>query len=94
MDYMNIEEEKQVKLVVLRFKRIAFAWWDQTIANRRKYNKRPVESWIKLKRSLKQRFLPSDYEGVLLHNTIIAVKDLELWPSMPKNFIGCFQGIN
>lgn len=33
-DYMNIEEERKVKLVVLRFKGVASAWWEQTVKNR------------------------------------------------------------
>lgn len=43
-DYMDIDEDQQVKLVVLRFKRITSAWWDQTVHNRRKFNQRPVQS--------------------------------------------------
>lgn len=64
-DYMDIDEDQQVKLVVLRFKGIASAWWDQTVTNRRRANQRPVRTWEKLKKLLKQRFLPSDYEGIL-----------------------------
>lgn len=64
-DYMNIPEEQQVKLVLVRFEGVASAWWDQTVVNRAKFHKRSVRTWDKLKRLLRQRFLPSDFEGVL-----------------------------
>lgn len=64
-DYMNIEEDRKVKSVVLIFKGVAFAWLEQTVRNKVKFNKNPVRSWDKLKKLLQQRFFPSDFEGVL-----------------------------
>lgn len=52
--YMDISETKKVKLVVLRFKGTALARWDQKVANHAKYQKQPVWTWDKLKRSLRQ----------------------------------------
>lgn len=34
------------------------------MTNRRKFHQRPIQTWDKLKRLLKQRFLPCDFEGV------------------------------
>lgn len=62
---MNIEEDKKIKLVVLRFRIVVSAWWEQTVKNRAKFNKSPVRNWDKLKKLLRQRFLPSDFEGIL-----------------------------
>lgn len=64
-DHMEITESKKVKIVAFRFKGIASAWWDQTIANRAKYNQPPIRMWDKLKRLLRQRFLSVDYQSIL-----------------------------
>lgn len=44
LDYMQIPEEQQVKLVLVRFEGVASAWWDQTMVNRAKFHKRPVRT--------------------------------------------------
>lgn len=43
-DYMEIDENQQVKLVVIRFKGVASAWSEQTVINKRRLNQRPVHT--------------------------------------------------
>lgn len=57
-DCMEIPDAKKVKLVALKFEGGAAAWWDQTTMNRAKFQKKPIRTWEKLKKILKQRFLP------------------------------------
>jgi len=64
-DCMEIPDAKKVKLVVLKFKGGAAAWWDQTTANRAKFQRRPITTWDKLKKLLKERFLPVEFQSIL-----------------------------
>ena len=64
-DYMDILEDKKVKLVAYKLIRGASAWWEQTRSNRAQQGKTAVQSWLKMKRMLRARFLPSDYEQTL-----------------------------
>uniref|UniRef100_A0A5B7BER3 RNA-directed DNA polymerase n=1 Tax=Davidia involucrata TaxID=16924 RepID=A0A5B7BER3_DAVIN len=64
-DCMEISDDKQVKLVAYKLKGGASAWWDQVQQNRRRQGKQPVRTWQKMRRLLRERFLPVDYEQVL-----------------------------
>ena len=59
---MEIPEDKKVKLVAYEFIRGASTWWEQTWSNRARQGKAAVRSWLKMKRMLRAKFLPSDYE--------------------------------
>ncbi|XP_031745523.1 uncharacterized protein LOC116405899 [Cucumis sativus] len=63
--YMDTPEQKKVRLVALKLKGGASAWWEQLEVNRQRCNKRPVRSWEKMKKLLKGRFLPPNYEQTL-----------------------------
>ncbi|KAM1086608.1 hypothetical protein ACFX2B_012096 [Malus domestica] len=63
--YMEIPEEKKVKLVAYKLKGGASTWWEQLQISRTCQRNTPVRSWIKMKWLLKARFLPPDYEQVL-----------------------------
>ncbi|XP_040994264.1 uncharacterized protein LOC121240799 [Juglans microcarpa x Juglans regia] len=64
-DYMQIPEVQQVKLVAYKLRGGASAWWEQTQNNRRRQGKQPVRVWPKMKRLMRARFLPPDYEQLL-----------------------------
>ncbi|XP_030541868.2 uncharacterized protein LOC115749270 [Rhodamnia argentea] len=64
-DAMEIEEDRQVKLVAYKAKGGASAWWEQTQLTRRRQGKAPVRMWNRMKRMLKSRFLPTDHEQLL-----------------------------
>ncbi|XP_059429202.1 uncharacterized protein LOC132163019 [Corylus avellana] len=61
-DYMSIREDRKVKLVAYKFKGGASAWWEKLQISRARQGKGPVTSWLKMKRLLKPRFLPPDFE--------------------------------
>jgi len=61
-DYMNIREDHKVKLVAYKFKGGASAWWEKLQISHARQGKGPVTSWLKMKRLLKARFLPPDFE--------------------------------
>nr|XP_015868921.2 uncharacterized protein LOC107406326 [Ziziphus jujuba var. spinosa] len=65
LDYMNISEKQQAKLVAYKPKGGASAWWEQLQANRRKERKEPVRSWHRMKQLLKAPFVPEDYDQIL-----------------------------
>lgn len=64
-EYMNIPEEKWVKLVAYKFKGGASTWWEQLIGNKRREGKPQVQSWPKMRKLLRSRFLHSDYSRIL-----------------------------
>ncbi|XP_020258805.1 uncharacterized protein LOC109835231 [Asparagus officinalis] len=64
-EYMEIPEERKVKLVAYRLKGGASAWWESVCLNRSRQGKPKVDRWEKMKKLLGAHFLPSDYEQVL-----------------------------
>jgi hypothetical protein len=64
-DYMQIPETQQVKLVAYKLHGGASTWWEQMQSNRRRQGKQPVQTWLKMKKLMKARFLPPDYEQML-----------------------------
>ena len=64
-NYMDTPERKKVHLVALKLRAGASAWWDQLEINRQRCGKQPVRSWEKMKKLLKARFLPPNYEQTL-----------------------------
>ncbi|KAA0060703.1 transposon Ty3-I Gag-Pol polyprotein isoform X1 [Cucumis melo var. makuwa] len=58
-------EHKKVHLVALKLKGGASAWWDQVAVNRQKQGRQPIRSWEKIKKLMKQRFLPPNYDQTL-----------------------------
>ena len=64
-NYMDTPERKKVHLVALKLRAGASAWWDQLEINRQRCGKQPIRSWEKMKKLLKARFLPPNYEQTL-----------------------------
>ena len=64
-DYMDIPEDKRVKLVAYRLLGGASAWWEQLQITRLRQGKGMVQTWTKMKRLLRSRYLPPDYEQIL-----------------------------
>lgn len=64
-EYMNIPEDKRVKLVAYKFKGGASTWWEQLNGNKRRKGKSSIQSWPKMRKLLRSRFLPNDYSRVL-----------------------------
>ncbi|KAA0059834.1 uncharacterized protein E6C27_scaffold108G001170 [Cucumis melo var. makuwa] len=64
-NYMDTLDRKKVHLVALELQGGASAWWDQLEINRQRCGKPPICSWEKMKKLLKARFLPPNYEQTI-----------------------------
>jgi hypothetical protein len=69
--YHEIPEAKKTKLVAIKLRRRASAWWEQLQVQRLHRGKTKVQSWVKMKKELSDQFLPYNYTQQLyqtLHN--------------------------
>ena len=64
-DYMEVPDDKKVKLIAYKFKSGASAWWENLQVSRTRQNKTPIRTWPRMRQLLRARFLPSDYEQIL-----------------------------
>ncbi|VFQ74040.1 unnamed protein product [Cuscuta campestris] len=60
-DFKDVPEEKKVKIVALKFRKYASTWWSNLFNQRRRENKAPVKTWLKMRSLLKKKFLPEQY---------------------------------
>ena len=63
-DYVEVSEEKRVKLVACKLKGGASTWWERLPNKRLREGKQPVRIWYQMKQLLKKDFLPPDYEQI------------------------------
>ncbi|VFQ74025.1 unnamed protein product [Cuscuta campestris] len=59
-DYVEVPEDKKVKLVALKFRGYASTWWTNTTTKRKREGKAVVQTWTKM-RALLKKFIPTDY---------------------------------
>ncbi|KAK1277185.1 hypothetical protein QJS04_geneDACA021326 [Acorus gramineus] len=64
-DYREVPHAKKTKLVAIKLKGGASAWWEQLQLSRTRMGKRPIQTWYRMKHLLRQRFLPVDYDQIL-----------------------------
>ncbi|XP_057469681.1 uncharacterized protein LOC130758770 [Actinidia eriantha] len=64
-EYMEIPDEKQVKLVAYKLKGGASAWWDNLQQSRSRQRKAPIRTWRRMRKLMEERFLPPDYQQEL-----------------------------
>ncbi|KAI3429985.1 uncharacterized protein J3R85_008494 [Psidium guajava] len=64
-DYMETPSEKRVRLVACRLKGGASAWWERLQNRREREGRDKVRTWHRMKRLLKQEFIPPDYEQIM-----------------------------
>ena len=60
-DFKEYSEENKVKLVAIKLKGYASLWWENLKRKRNREGRRPNQTWEKLKRELKMRFLSENY---------------------------------
>ena len=60
-DNKQTPEHKKVKIVALKFRKYASIWWAGVCAKRARQGKDKVHTWKKMKKLLKEKFLPSYY---------------------------------
>ena len=61
-DLSAIPDNLKVKLVAIKLKKSASLWWEHMQTKRLREGKHKVESWEKMKRLLKAKFLPVTYK--------------------------------
>ncbi|GJX56938.1 transposon ty3-I gag-pol polyprotein [Tanacetum coccineum] len=64
-DIMEVLKEEQVKVVAYKLRRGAGAWWQRKQDNRRAQGRRPMDTWMRMIRMIKGRFLPLDIKQIL-----------------------------
>ena len=67
-EYMEIPEERKVKLVVFRFKIGDSVWCERLRETRIREGRGVFQSWRHMKQYLRGRFLTPDYEQYLLES--------------------------
>ncbi|PWA61387.1 hypothetical protein CTI12_AA373220 [Artemisia annua] len=60
-DYKETTEENKVKIVAMKLRKYVSTWWANTCTKRERLGKPKVKDWPKMKRLMKQKFLPSYY---------------------------------
>ena len=63
--YRDISDKKKVNFVAHKLKKSAWDCWEQLHRMLTRLRKDPIESWEKMKKYLKQQFLPSDYQEIV-----------------------------
>ncbi|VFQ97149.1 unnamed protein product [Cuscuta campestris] len=60
-DFKDIEDDKKVKLIALKFRGYASTWWTNITTKRRREGKAAIKTWTKMKALLKKKFIPTHY---------------------------------
>ncbi|KAJ0442056.1 putative nucleotidyltransferase, Ribonuclease H [Helianthus annuus] len=60
-DYKQTTEEKKVKVVALKLRKYASTWWANVCAKRERQGKDKVRTWQKMKKLLREKFMPTYY---------------------------------
>ena len=60
-EFKEFSEERKVKLVAIRLKGYSSLWWKNLKKERIREERRPIQTWGKMKRALKKRFLSENY---------------------------------
>jgi hypothetical protein len=67
-EYHEIPDHKKVKIVGIKLKGRASAWWEQIQTQRVRFGKKKVQDWSKMKKKLQEQFLPFNYRQTLYKN--------------------------
>ncbi|GKA88825.1 gag-pol polyprotein [Tanacetum coccineum] len=85
-DYKATTEENKVKIVAMKLRKYASTWWANTCTKRERMGKSKVKDWTKMKRLMKQKFLPSYY----IQTSFSQLHHLQAKPTTGR---GVFSGI-
>ena len=61
VEYKDILDDNNVKLVALKIRKCASIWWPNVISKRVRKGKRKIKTWDEMKEKLKSKFCPSQY---------------------------------
>ena len=70
-DFHEVPDSKKVKLISIKLRGRASAWWKQHQVQRVRRGKRKIQDWCKMKQKMRNQFLPFNYMQSLykqLHN--------------------------
>jgi hypothetical protein len=67
-EYYDIQDPKEVKLVSIKLRGRASAWWEQFQIQRIRRGKRKIQEWVKMKEKMRNQFLPFNYTQDLYKN--------------------------
>ncbi|OAO89346.1 hypothetical protein AXX17_ATUG01780 [Arabidopsis thaliana] len=65
LDFKGVPEDRRVSLVATRFRGHAASLWQQLKTTRSRTGKTPIRSWEKLKKKLRDTFLPHNYDRTM-----------------------------
>ena len=65
-EYENTPNNRKVKIVVTRLKVHASLWWEHLQTDRQRRGKEKIKTWVKMVNKVKKKFLPIDYQVILL----------------------------
>ncbi|CAL9217068.1 unnamed protein product, partial [Arabidopsis halleri] len=65
LEFKNVPENRRVPLVATKFRGHAASWWLQTKSTRARNGKTAIQSWDKLKKKLKDTFIPHNYDRTM-----------------------------
>ncbi|KAJ0978464.1 hypothetical protein J5N97_013938 [Dioscorea zingiberensis] len=64
-EYKEVPDRQKVKLVAIKLKGLASAWWEQLRRSRDRQGKPKIVDWEKMKKKMKGHFLPFGYTQTL-----------------------------
>ena len=65
LEFKRVPEQRRVALVATRFRDHAASWWQQTKITRSRTGEDPIRTWDKLKKKLKETFMPHNYDRTM-----------------------------
>ena len=60
-EYYDPPERQKVKLVAIKMRKNASFWWENLKRQRQRDDKKKIETWEKMKKELKRKYLPFNY---------------------------------
>jgi len=60
-EFKEYPDRKCFKVAIMKFKGYASLWYENLKNQRNREGKEPIKSWLKLKKKLKDKFVPKDY---------------------------------
>ncbi|XP_042016278.1 uncharacterized protein LOC121764299 [Salvia splendens] len=60
-DIKHVSDSNKVKLVAIKLKKHALIWWEHTKKQRSRERKGKIQSWEKMKKLLRRKFLPAHF---------------------------------
>ena len=65
-EYENTPDNRKVKIAVTSLKGHESLWWENLQTDRKRRGKEKIKTWPKMVNKVKNKFLPADYQVILL----------------------------